>query len=156
VQSGTSISAELDVTFKNRPPTHLALGAGAAVIAGASLTRPRVDTKSGVLVADPLGRVLTLALVNWSPAGYDDRNSHIEAAERIRPFIGAALTPDFGPAAGLNVLIVRGLGAAVGGALLFGKGADAAEIGQKPSSPEDPYKLAIARAGFVGLTYNWK
>jgi hypothetical protein len=115
-----------------------------------------VDTKSGILVADPLGRVLTLALVNWSPAGYDDRDPHIEPAERIRPFLGAVLTPDFGPAAGVNVLIVRGLGVAVGGALLFGKGADATEIGHQPSSPEDPYKLALARAAFVGLTYNWK
>ncbi len=156
VQNGTSASADLDFTFKNRPPSHFALGGGAAVIAAASLTRARVDTKSGVLVADPLGRVMTLAFVNWSPAGYDEKSPHVSAAERFRPFVGAALTPDFGPAAGLNILIVRGLGLSVGGALLFGKGADASAIGQKPPVPDDPYDLAVARAAFVGLTYNTK
>ena len=156
IQSGTSVGADLDLTFKNRPPTHVSLGAGAAVMFAASLTRPRVDTKSGVLVADPLGRVTTLAFVNWSPAGYDDKSPRLRPAERFRPFLGAALTPDFGPAAGLNVLIVRGLGVAVGGAVLFGKGAEAADIGQPPSSPADPYALSIARTAFVGLTYNWK
>jgi hypothetical protein len=155
-RTGTALSAELDVTFKNRPPAHLAFGAGAAVMAGTSLTRARVDTKSGLIVADPLNRVMTTAFVNWSPGGYDEKAPSIAAAERFRPFFGAALTPDFGPVAGLNVLLARGIGVTIGGALLFGKGADASEIGGRPSRPDDPYKLAITRTAFVGLSYNYK
>jgi hypothetical protein len=156
VESGTSTSANLDVTFKNRPPSRFAFGAGSAVIARASLTRSRVTTKDGVLVADPLQRVMTTAFVNWSPAGYDTQDPHISPAERVRLFFGAALTPDFGPAFGLNVLLVRGIGVTAGGALLFGKGADLAEIGKAPAKPDDPYKLSIARAVFAGISYSYK
>jgi hypothetical protein len=156
VRTGTALDAELDVTFKNRPAAHFAFGAGAAVMVATSLTRPRVDTKSGVIVADPLNRVMTTAFVNWSPTGYDEKAPSMTAAERFRLFFGAALTPDFGPVAGVNVLLVRGLGVTIGGALLFGKGADASEIGTRPSRPDDPYELAITRAAFVGLSYNYK
>jgi hypothetical protein len=99
---------------------------------------------------------MTTAFVNWSPGGYDEKAPSIAAAERFRPFFGAALTPDFGPVAGLNVLLARGIGVTIGGALLFGKGADASEIGGRPSRPDDPYKLAITRTAFVGLSYNYK
>lgn len=156
VESGTSTTADLDVTFKNRPPSRFAFGAGSAVIARASLTRSRVTTKNGVLVADPLARVMTMAFVNWSPLGYDAQDPHLSAAERFRGFFGAALTPDFGPAAGLNVLLVRGIGVTVGGAFLFGKGADAQEIGSAPVKPVDPYRLSIARTVFAGISYSYK
>jgi hypothetical protein len=156
VNDGTSTGAELDVTFKNRPLSHFAFGAGGGVMARASLSRPRVTTKNGVLVADPLDRVMTTAFVNWSPAGYDPEDPRLPVAERFRPFFGAALTPDFGPAIGLNVLLVRGIGITAGGALLFGTGADTDEVGTAPSRPDDPYKLSIARAVFVGLSFSYK
>jgi hypothetical protein len=156
VRTGTASTADLDMTFRNRPPVHFSLGAGAAVMAAASLTRARVDTKSGLIVAAPLNRVMTMALVNWSPAGYDDKAPAMAPAERFRPFFGAALTPDFGPVVGVNVLLARGIGLTAGGALLFGKGADASEIGNRPARPEDPYELAIARAVFVGVSYTYK
>ncbi len=156
VNEGTSTSAELDTTFRNRPRSHFAFGAGSGVMPRASLTRARATTRNGVLVADPLDRVMTTAFVNWSLAGYDPEDPRVPAAERFRPFFGAALTPDFGPAVGLNVLLVRGVGITAGGALLFGTGADRDEIGKAPSTPDDPYKLSIARAVFVGLSYNYK
>ena len=155
-EGGKPTAANLDVTFKNRPPSRFAFGAGSAVIARASLTRSRVTTKDGVLVADPLARVMTMAFVNWSPRGYDAQDPHLSAAERFRVFFGAALTPDFGPAAGLNVLLVRGIGVTVGGAFLFGKGADASEIGSAPVKPVDPYRLSIARTVFAGISYSYK
>jgi hypothetical protein len=156
VTTGTSTTAELDQTFKNRPPTHFSFGAGAAVMVTASLDRPRVTTDRGVIVADPLDRVMTMAFVNWSPGGYDEKSPSIRGAERVRLFLGAALTPDFGPAAGINVLLVRGIGITAGGAYLFGTGADASEIGEKPARPDDPYRIAAARALFVGIAYNFK
>lgn len=156
VTEGTSTGAELDQTFENRPLSHFAFGAGTGVMPRASLTRSRVTTKNGVLAADPLDRVMTTAFVNWSPAGYDPEDPRMSAAERFRPFFGAALTPDFGPAAGLNVLLVRGIGVTAGAALLFGTGADPDEIGKPPSKPDDPYKLSIARAVFFGVSYTYK
>jgi len=156
VNEGTSTSAELDVTFKNRPLSHFAFGAGSGVMPRASLSRSRVTTRNGVLVADPLDRVMTTAFVNWSPAGYDEEDPRIPAAERFRPFFGAALTPDFGPAIGLNVLLVHGIGVTAGGALLFGTGADSDEVGRAPSKPDDPYKLSIARAVLVGISFSYK
>jgi hypothetical protein len=97
-----------------------------------------------------------MAFVNASLAGYDSEDPHISVAERFRPFFGAALTPDFGPAFGVNVLLVRGIGIAAGGAVLFGKGAERSDIGKEPPAPDDPYKLSVARAVFVGISYNYK
>jgi hypothetical protein len=156
VREGASTTAELDLKLKNRPLSRFGFGAGSGVVAQASLTRPRVTTEAGVLVADPLDRVLTMAFVNASLAGYDSEDPHISVAERFRPFFGAALTPDFGPAFGVNVLLVRGIGIAAGGAVLFGKGAERSDIGKEPPAPDDPYKLSVARAVFVGISYNYK
>jgi hypothetical protein len=97
-----------------------------------------------------------MAFVNASLAGYDSEASDISVAERFRPFFGAALTPDFGPAFGINVLLVRGIGIAAGGAFLFGKGAERSDIGKEPPAPDDPYKLSVARAVFVGISYSYK
>jgi hypothetical protein len=156
IAAGTSTSASLDLTFKNRPRSRFAFGAGSGVMTHASLTRSRVTTEGGVLVADPLDRVMTMAFVNWSLAGYDAEDPRISPAERFRVLFGAALTPEFGPAIGLNVLLVRGVGVTVGSAILFGKGAELAEIGNAPTNPDDAYKLSIARTVFVGLSYNYK
>jgi hypothetical protein len=156
VNEDASTTAALDVKFKNRPLSRFGLGAGSGVIARASLTRPRVTTQDGVLVADPLDRVMTTAFVNVSLSGYDAEDPHIAVVERFRPFFGAALTPDFGPALGINVLLARGIGIAAGGALLFGKGAERPDIGKVPPAPADPYNLSVARAVFVGISYNYK
>jgi hypothetical protein len=150
-------SAELSLTFHNRPVTHFSLGAGTAVIGYGTLTKPRVklDDESGNLLADPLNRVMTMAFVNWSPRGYDSTSSGIPNTERWRGFFGAVLTPDFGPAAGLNVLLMRGLGVNVGAAVLFGKGALSSEVGAPPPASTDPFRLAVTYAVFAGVTYNY-
>jgi hypothetical protein len=153
-----STSAELDMTFKNRPLTRFTFGAGGAVIASAHLNRVRtkIDDTTGRLVSDPLPRIMTMAYVNWSPTGYDEAAAGISTAERVRPFFGAALTPDFGIIGGVNVLLARGIGVVGGIGWLFGKGADAAEIGQPPAAKEDPFKLAVSRSLFVGISYNYR
>lgn len=153
-----STSAELDTTFRNRPLTRFTFGAGAAVIAHAHLNqvRTKIDDDSGLLVSDPLPRVMTMAFVNWSPRGYDGEKARISTPERVRPFFGAALTPDFGIIGGANVLLTRGIGVVGGIGWLFGKGATAEEIGQPPAASEDPFKLAVSRSLFIGISYNYK
>jgi len=156
VASSGSASAAADVTFHNRPRTHFALGAGSAVIATGTLSRPRVKLDNGTITADPLPRVMTMAFVNASPAGYDPATPSMSRAERTRLFFGASLTPDFGVVGGLNVLLVRGIGIAAGGGVLFGTGADADAIGKAPADATDPFQLAIGKVAFVGITYNYK
>jgi hypothetical protein len=153
-----STSAELKMTFKNRPLTRFTFGAGAAVIANAHLNRVRtkIDDKSGNLVSDPLPRVMTMAFVNWSPAGYNDAAAKISWSERVRPFFGAALTPDFGVIGGVNVLLGRGIGVVSGIGWLFGKGAEAEEIGKPPAAAADPFKLVVSRSLFFGISYSYK
>jgi hypothetical protein len=157
ITAGSSASADLDVTFHNRPLTHWSFGAGSAVVAKASLTKPRVQLDgSGKLQADPLTRVMTMAFVNWSPAGYDEQADHAPPSERWRLFFGAALTPDFGAVGGLNVTIVRGIGITCGAGLLFAKGAEPGEIGSAPASSTDAFRLSVARTVFAGISYNFK
>jgi hypothetical protein len=153
-----STSAEIDMTFKNRPLTKFTFGGGGAVIADAHLNRVRtkIDDKTGQLVSDPLPRVMTMIFVNWSPAGYDEAAASISLPERVRPFFGVSLTPDFGVVGGANVLLVRGIGIVGGIGWLFGKGADAEAIGKPPAATADPFKLEVARSLFVGISYNYK
>ena len=157
IKTYTTATADLDITFHNRPLTHWSYGAGSAVIGTAGLTRPRVKLDdSGNVEADPLPRVMTLAFVNWSLAGYDEQADDIRASERWRLFFGAALTPDFGPVGGLNVTIVRGIGLTLGGGLLFAKGAEAQEIGMPPPDASHAFRLSLAKIAFVGISYNFK
>jgi hypothetical protein len=152
-----STSTELDLTFKNRPPTHFAFGAGSAVMGYARVNRVRAKVAdSGSLASDPLPRVMTMAFVNWSPRGYDEASLKISAPERFRAFFGAALTPDFGIIGGVNVLLQRGIGVVGGIGVLFGKGAEADEIGKPPAAKEDPFQLALGRTAFLGISYNYK
>jgi hypothetical protein len=153
-----STNAELEVTFKNRPLTHFAFGAGSAVMGYARLNRVRatLDDGSGSLASDPLPRVMTMAFLNWSPGGYDEASATVSRHERTRVFFGAALTPDFGIVGGVNVLLQRGIGLIGGAGFLFGKGAEADEIGTPPAATADPFKLAISRTAFVGISYNFE
>jgi len=159
--SARGVTADGDVTFHNRPLSHVSLGAGIAYIATASLSRPRAKLNDdGKYVPDPLTRSLTLAFVNWSPTGYDEKAATMSNAERFQVFVGGALTPDFGIVGGLNIQIVKGLGVAVGGGVLFGNGVDAAylnaETPQGPADPNDPFSVTREKVLFVGLTYNFK
>ena len=156
ISENLTMSAESELTFRNRPLTHWSFGAGSGVIATASLTQPRVKLQDALIVADPLPRVTTLAFVNWSPAGYNAEADHLGVAERVRPFFGATLTPDFGIAGGVNVLLARGIGVLGGAAVMFAKGAAADDINKVPADPDKAYDISYARVLFWGISYNFK
>lgn len=159
VVDNLTTTAEAEITFKNRPLTHWSFGAGSGVITTASLSLPRVDidTKENKIVADPLPRVMTLSFVNWSPLGFDGELDHVGWAERVRPFFGATLTPDFGLAAGGNFLLARGIGLIGGTAVMFSKGAKSDEIGKEPADSDKPYEISYARVKFfIGISFNFK
>lgn len=156
VTSSVTATATLELTFKNRPLTRVAFGAGSGVMMRPRLTEPRVNITDGVITADPLTRVMTMAFVNVSPGGYNADSAKMSAHERVRLMFGASLTPDFGVVAGVNILMSRGIGISIGWAALFGTGAAADAIGAPPADAKDPFKLTVANTPFVGITYNYK
>jgi len=159
VDDGLTTRVEGTVTFENRPPTHWSFGVGSAVITSASMSLPRVkvDENSELIAADPLPRPMTLTFVNWSPLGYDAKADRMSWSERVRPFAGATLTPDFGFAFGANILLVRGVGVIGGGAVMFAKGANAEDIGAPPANPDQPFTISYVKTKFFfGLSYNFK
>jgi hypothetical protein len=40
--------------------------------------------------------------------------------------------------------------------VLFGKGARGDEVGSKPADPKEPFRLSIATAPFIGISYTYK
>jgi hypothetical protein len=70
--------------------------------------------------------------------------------------MGTTLTPDFGLMLGGNALLARGIGVSGGLAVLFAKGATEDEIGAAPVNSKDPFRLSVATAPFLGITYNYK
>ncbi len=149
-------NVELGQTFHIRPLTRMTFGAGSAVLLSARLSQPRVTLEDGKLVADPLSRAVAMVHVNWTPWGYREDAPRRSWAERVRVQIGTALTPNFGPVLGVNLLLARGIGVSGGLAVLFLKSARPEEIGAAPANPKDPYRLGIATAPYVGITYNFK
>jgi hypothetical protein len=156
VTASMTTAADAELTFKNRPLTHWALGAGSGVLTAARLSLPRVTLGDALIKADPMPRVVTTAFVNWSPAGYDAELDTISGAERVRPFFGATLTPDFGVTAGINVILAHGIGITAGGVVMFAKGALLEEIGKTPANPDKPYALSYARGFVLGISYNFQ
>lgn len=147
----------LDSAMQNEPRRHFSFGALTSIAVYAKLSDERVKLNDdGVIVADPLNRQLTMAVVNFSPAGYDASSSRLTAAERVQPFVGAVILPDFGFAGGVTVSIWRGIGANVGVALLAIPTIERGEeVGLTPQNPKDPLGLGWGRAVFVGLSYNF-
>lgn len=154
VATGRPERVESQVTFKNRPRKHLAFGAGTGLVLAGKLNRPRVKLERGRLVEDPLGRQLTMALVTWSPRGYDEQAYSMSAAERFRPFGGVILTPDFGLGGGLTIALGRRVGVNLGAGVLFTRAASSGDVpGAPPANAARPFSLGFARVIFAGVHF---
>jgi hypothetical protein len=157
----TELSAT-DVTgnakLANVPLERVSFGLVTGVITYGDVTQPRVKmTDDGRLGSDPLGRQLLMVVVNSSFKPYDSGALTLTEQERWRWFGGAVVSPGFGVGGGLSVLLVRGFGFNVGGAI-FSVNAlrEGDEIGNAPASSSDPFALGWARVAFVGASYNFK
>jgi hypothetical protein len=127
-------------------------------VAHASINKNRVKVNdNGNLVADPLSRLLTMVVLNWSPGGYDADAPTPQASERFRLLAAGIITPDPGIAVGGSILLVRGLALTGGYGLIFtrGLGPDD-EIGKPPTNTRDPLDFARAKVWFAGVSYNFK
>jgi hypothetical protein len=154
--TGMAMDVKSDVRFANTPRQHVSFGLVEAVSFGVSIDDPRVDLDDGDIVADPLPRLLTLVTVNASFAGYDRTSVRPSEAEKWRWFGGVALVPDFGLAAGVSYLPVRGVSINLGYAWLFTKSAPAETIGRPPADAADAFDIGHARLWFAGVGYNFK
>ena len=155
LDGGEHVTSE--ITFRNQPPTHFAFGAATGVVLAGSPNKPRVKLNDeGVVVADPLGRLLTMIALNWSPRGYDADAFQPSNAERYRLFAGAVITPDVGVGGGVSVLLVRGLALNLGAGAVFSRAVETEEeIGKPPANSSDPFALGIAPIVFVGASFNF-
>lgn len=152
VVAGRPERVESQVTFSNRPPAHFGFGVGTALVLAGKVDRPRVKLERGVLVADALGRQLTMALVTWSPRGYDEQAYGMSASERFRPFAGVILTPDFGLGGGLSIALGHRVGVNLGAGVLFTRAARAGDVpGAPPANAARPFSLGFARVIFAGV-----
>jgi hypothetical protein len=149
---------ERTLDLRNRPTTHLSLGLGTAVAFHGSVDKDRVKVNdAGNLVADPLPRLLTMVVLNWSPAGYDADAPTPQMAERVRPFVAGVVTPDPGVSVGASLLVVRGLALSGGFAVLLTRGLRPGdEVGKPPADTGDPLDFSHATVWFAGLSYNFK
>jgi hypothetical protein len=149
--------AETDFSFTNRPETHLTLGALSGVLLWGEVDRPRAKLENGSLVADPLGRLVTMAVINWAPTGYDAEAFSPTKPEVWKFFAGAILTPDFGVGVGVSVQLVRGVAFNVGYGRLYTKAVEApVQIGKPPVDATKPFALGRAEVVFIGASYNLK
>jgi hypothetical protein len=151
-----------DSSVTNTPLTRLSFGTTAGAILGdpsysGSTMRAKVGS-NGVIIQDPLPSVITMAIVNIHPWGYDPASVEISPAERFRFFAGTALTPDFGIGGGAAALIVRGLSANIGWANLFVKTpGEGLRVGDAATAAQTtPLQYGSAGVLFAGLSYVFK
>jgi hypothetical protein len=145
---------EGESSFSNRPPTTLSFGGLTGVILKGSINKPRAKLDGDTLVADPMSRLLTMAVVNWTPWGYDADSFTPTIKESFRLFAGGILTPDFGVGGGGSIQIVRGVAVNAGAGLIFSKAVATADaLGSAPADARKPFELGTAWAVFVGASF---
>ena len=149
--SGTKI--DQDAALVNEPKTHFTIGTLVAYVGTLWNEEARVKvSSSGTLVEDPVSRVLSGFVVNWSPQGFQSSDPAIPLAERIRVFSGVAITPNIGWIFGGSVQAISGFSVNAGLALLA---LPTGEVGSTPDSSK-PFRTDWAWAPFFGAGFNWK
>jgi hypothetical protein len=151
----TLLDGSLEI--KNVPLTRYSFGLATALTFAPHSTAPRATIDDGVLVQEPLDRQITMVLLNIAFKAYDADAFSPSTRERLRGFVGAAITPTFGVTLGLSYMPVRGLGINFGAAALGISGLkDGETFGSTPVDINDPLKLEATFTLFVGASYNFK
>lgn len=142
------------VRLQNAPRRRFSPGVGAAYLIGRG-NGAAAAPDAGAARVRPSARPASLAIVNVAFRPYDDTRVSPGWDERVRWFAGAAVTPGPGAAAGLSLLLVRGL-AVNAGAVLFAAGGSARDDESPPGTSPRARGGRIARRGFVGLSYTFR
>ncbi len=143
--------------LKNVPLERYSFGLVSGVMFGNRSTAKRVKVDDGNVVEDPLSRQINMVVVNRSFRSFDPTAVTTGDAERNRWFIGAVVSPSFGVTTGYSRLIVKGLAANVGVAVI---GVNGPQEGQMLNAPpvddNDPFRLQATFGWFLGASYNFK
>ena len=153
-----------ETALKNVPREAISFGLMTAVRFG-DITSPRPRVKlndDGVVVDDPMPRLVTAVLVNWHPFGYDP--SKINTAGDKGSFklsAGTTVTPDFGFVGAAGYSPIKGLTVHVGYAVLYGNSPkQGITVGEKVPddfyNKNDPFRAAPMRTWLWGLSYSFQ
>ncbi len=150
----TVLSASFQL--ENAPPARFSLGVVTGYLAAARVSTARVRVVNGAIEPDPMGRQVTMVVVNGTFRNYDPSRFEPGWRERGRWFVGPVIAPEMGLGAGVSVLLVRGLALNAGAVLVtIRTPADGETIGERPVNVADPFRMGAVRGGFIGLSYNF-
>ncbi len=143
--------------LRNAPRERFSLGVATGYVAPAHATSPRASLDRGTIVAEPPVRRASLVLVNGAFRSYDAARPSPAWSERLRWFVGAVVAPEPGIAAGLSLLVVRGLAVNVGLLTIATRTpAPGESIGRAPLHAARPFVTTMARGTMVGLSFNFR
>ncbi len=143
--------------LRNAPRERFSLGVATAYVAPAHANAPRASLDRGMIVAEPPVRQVSLVLVNGAFRSYDAARPSPAWSERLRWFAGAVVAPEPGIAAGLSLLVVRGLAVNAGILTIATRTpAPGKSIGRAPLHAARPFATTMARGTMVGLSFNFR
>jgi hypothetical protein len=148
---------EATLQLENVPPARFSLGIVSAYFAPAATTVVRAKVDQGVITPDPIRRQVSIIAVNGAFLPYDQGRPVPGWRERVRWFGGGVVTPEPGAAAGLSLLVVRGLAINIGAAVLAVRTPGPGEtVGSAPQDHSAPLGVGAMYGGIAGLSYNFK
>jgi hypothetical protein len=151
----TIVPATFQIT--NAPRARFSLGVGTAYLSTFAPTSTRATLDHGVLSADPARRQVSMVMVNGAFRSYDSSRPGLTWRERARWFAGTVVSPDPGGAAGISILLARGLAINVGTAVLAVRTPAAGEsIGERPHNASAPFRIGAVGGGIAGFSYNFR
>jgi hypothetical protein len=142
--------------FSDTPLQHFDLGAaGGAIVSRSGAVRAKLD--DGVLVADQVSGLLSMAVLHWHPVAFDPETARPTSAERGSVLVGFVVQPEPGLAAGVSWSLFRGLSVHVSHAwMLVDQLKKDLDFGPKPAEIDDPFRRGWTRAWTVGFGYNFE
>jgi len=163
----TGLGASLtqgETALKNVPREVISFGLMTAVRFG-NVSSPRERVKlndDGVVVHDPMPRMVTAVLVNWHPFGYDpSKINTVKDKGSFKLSAGTTITPDFGFVGAAGYSPIKGLTLHIGYAVLYGNSPKEGITVDHPVPPEfsdkdDPFRAAPMRTWLWGLSYSFQ
>jgi len=157
---GTNVATG-ETQLHNEPREHVSFGFLSAARFGSVAGEARVRlADDGTVVEDPLPRLLNAVIVDWHPFGYHsaelvtfrDRGS-------VKLLTGATVSPDFGVVGGAGYSPLKGLSLNLGYAVLVvNSPREGVPLHDLPPEAlrNDPFKSALSRTWFWGLSYSFQ
>ena len=143
--------------LQNSPKRSIDFGLLSGAVLGSLGGAERVKVDGGLLLADPLDRLLTMATINWYPTPYQPLAQSKTWPPRVRLSAGVVLTPEPGFGAALGVGLDLGLSLNLGAAgLAVNTRQQGDSLGVAPNNPADPVKTSIRWIWYAAVGFAFK